>query len=347
MKETYMKKILKGATKKIAVFRALQLGDLLCAIPAIRALKKSYPDAEITLLGLPWAKEFVQRFNHYFSGFIHFPGYPGLPEQEFDHRKFISFLKKTNAVNFDLAIQMHGNGSIINPMMTMLGAAKTAGFCEENRYRPDEKFMIYPEECPEIERHLRLMSFLGIPSDGDHLELPVTVKEESDFNALSKAYSLFPGQYICIHPGARDLRRWWSPQKFGQAADHLAEKGYTIVITGTESERETTTLVTDAMSYPFINLAGITNLGTLTLLIKGAKMLLSNDTGVSHIASATKTPSVIVFLASDPKRWAPLNKERHHIILREESDNMDDVLEKIWKALASGHLNECTIEKAI
>jgi ADP-heptose:LPS heptosyltransferase len=252
-----------------------------------------------------------------------------------------------NAVNFDVLIQMHGNGSIINPMMSMLGANRMAGFCEENRYRPDENFMIYPEDCPEIEKHLQLMSFLGIPSDGDHLEFPVTDKEKAEFRALSNAYNLFSGQYVCIHPGARDLRRWWSPEKFAHAADYLAEKGYTIVITGTASEKETTTLVTDAMSYPSINLAGITNLGTLTLLIRNAAMLLSNDTGVSHIASATKTPSVIVFLASDPKRWAPLNKERHHIVLRDESDNMSGVLEKIEKALASERLNECSIGKAV
>ena len=74
--------------QKIAVLRALQLGDLLCAIPAIRALRHAYPHTEITLLGLPWAKSLVERFPNYFNRFILFPGYPGLPEQTYDAQAF-------------------------------------------------------------------------------------------------------------------------------------------------------------------------------------------------------------------------------------------------------------------
>src|ERR1700712_4879515 len=95
--------------KKIAVFRALHLGDMLCAIPAIRSLRMAYPDAEITLLGLPWAASFARRFNNYFDRFIRFPGYPGLPEQEFDAEEFFSFLQKIQEEEFDLLLQMQDN----------------------------------------------------------------------------------------------------------------------------------------------------------------------------------------------------------------------------------------------
>ena len=77
--------------QKIAIFRALQLGDMLCAIPAIRALRAAYPNAHLTLLGLPWAKSLLVRFPQYFDAFIHFPGYPGLPEQNFDAQSFPFF----------------------------------------------------------------------------------------------------------------------------------------------------------------------------------------------------------------------------------------------------------------
>jgi ADP-heptose:LPS heptosyltransferase len=87
------------------------------------------------------------------------------------------------------------------------------------------------------------------------------------------------------------------------------------------------------MESKALNLVGKTDLGTLAAVIQNAKMLLSNDTGVSHIASAVKTPSVVIFLASDPERWAPLNKRLHHIVLPEKANDLDFVLSNTELAL--------------
>src|ERR1044072_6454343 len=86
-------KLPSSEIKKIAVFRALHLADLICSIPAIRALRSAYPKAEITLLGLPWASSFTKRFSQYFDRFSYFPGYSGLLQQEYVEEAFEFFLQ--------------------------------------------------------------------------------------------------------------------------------------------------------------------------------------------------------------------------------------------------------------
>lgn len=329
-----MKKLMDIRPKKIAIFRALQLGDMLCAIPAIRALKTLIPESQITLIGLPWARSFVQRFSKYFYGFIQFPGYPGLPEQGYDETAFKKFIQEVKREKFDLIIQLHGNGSIINPMIENLEAKYKAGYFQENTVCPNKNlFMEYPDDLPEIERHLQLLKFLGAPSRGKHLEFPLSKGEKMKFNLLCKKLRLNRKGYVCLHPGARDNKRWWSPEKFALIGDAIAQRGYQVLLTGTEIEKETVYKVEDLMEFPALNCVGKTDLGMLAALIKNSKMIFSNDTGVSHIAAAMKTPSVVVFLSSDPLRWAPLNKDLHQIILPQHAEDIKMILKKTQRVL--------------
>jgi ADP-heptose:LPS heptosyltransferase len=68
------------------------------------------------------------------------------------------------------------------------------------------------------------------------------------------------------------------------------------------------------MREPARDLAGCTTLGGLAALIARARLLVCNDTGVSHIAAAMRTPSVVIACGSDPKRWAPLDRELHRVL---------------------------------
>jgi len=322
----------KNQIKKIVVFRALQIGDMLCAIPAIRALHTAYPDAEITLIGLPWAKMLIERFPAYFHQLITFPGYPGFPEQPVDYAAFPEFLKKVQEEHFDLALQMQGSGIISNPLVDLFAAKNIAGFYTSNNFCPDKRLFIeYPNNLHEINRHLKLIEFLGITDATTDLEFPILPKDEEDFDKA--ALPVKPNEYVIIHPGSRGASRQWNPEYFAAIGDYCFDNGLQVIITGTKDETDIVNNVILHMKHKPINAAGKTSLGAVAVLIKNATALVSNCTGVSHIASALKTKSIVLSLDGEPYRWTPLNKKLHRTIDWTTTPDLQLVKEEVKKLL--------------
>jgi ADP-heptose:LPS heptosyltransferase len=296
---------------RIAVLRALQLGDMLCAVPALRALRAEYPAARITLVGLPWARELAARLRRYALDFLEFPGFPGLPERGADAASITRFLSHSRDAKFDLALQMHGSGEITNPLAVLMGARQTAGFYRPGGYCPDpQRYAEWRDDEHEVLRYLRLMERLGVPPRGSALEFPLHEGDWSEWRALG----LQRGRYAVVHAGAQLPSRRWPAERFAAVADALAKQGLQIVLTGTPGEKDIVAGVARHMRAPAVDLAGRTSLGGLAALVARARLVLANDTGISHIAAALQAPSVIVASGSDPRRWAPLDRRRHRVL---------------------------------
>ncbi|MBB6097399.1 ADP-heptose:LPS heptosyltransferase [Deinobacterium chartae] len=307
----------RAAPQNVLIFRALPgLGDLLCSVPALRALRAALPQARIELLGLPAARAFVRRYEHLLDGWVEFPGYPGLPERTPD-LSALSRLFEWSRGRFDLSVQMHGSGLLTNPLVALLGARSSAGFYLPGQYCPDPRtYLPYPDHLPEPLRWLTLAQHLGCPAQGEHLEFPLHPHDRQQAARLLAELGLGAGGYALLHPGAQDPRRRWPTGHFARVADALASRGLRVLVTGTADEAERTRAVQEQARAPVVDLAGRTDLGTLAALLEQARLLVSNDTGVSHLAAALGTPSVVVFVASDPARWAPLDRERHRVVGR-------------------------------
>lgn len=302
--------------ERIVILRALMLGDMLCATPALRAIRRHYPQAQICLVGLDWAGPLAARLDC-IDQFLALPGFPGLPEAAPDVRALPDFLAQVQDRRFDLAIQLHGNGTVVNPLLACFGARNTIGFhdgrCWSPATAPDAPpWLRWPEQGHEILRLLALTDHLGMARDGvrPHFDL-----DDADRQALAAQWpSERPERYVCVNAGAQLPSRRWSPDGFAAVADTLARRGYTIVLTGGAPEVELAESVADRMEEEPIVLAGKTDLGSLAALLEGAAGLVSNDTGLSHLAVALATPSVIVSCGGDVSRWAPLDRELHRVV---------------------------------
>jgi ADP-heptose:LPS heptosyltransferase len=325
---------LESPGQRIGVFRALQLGDLLCAVPTFRALRAAFPEAEISLIGLPWAETFVERFEPFLNHFIGFPGHPMLPEQPVHLDQVSAFLETTQAQHFDLILQMHGAGRVTNALIGWMGARLSAGFFSPGEPCPNPRtFLVYPEDLPEIWRGLSLLSHLGIPPQGDELEFPIFKQDRDSFQILADQYGLVDRNFAVIHPGASIAAKRWPVESFASVGDWLTREGLKVVLTGVAGERPITAAVMAQMKAAGVDLTGQTDLGTLAVLLEKARLLICNDTGISHIGAALKIPSVVLFSGSEWRRWAPLDHELHRVITEATLRPPDEVIRAARLAL--------------
>ncbi len=315
-----------ASVRRVVVLRALMLGDMLCATPALRALRAGMPSAHITLIGQPSVRALALRLPSV-DAFEEFPGWPGLPERRLANpREVLAFLTRLRDQKFDLAVQLHGSGKIANPLIAAFGASMTAGFVLPGGWhRPGdaERYVPWPEQGTEVERLLRLTDHLQlarVPAPGgaggtSDLEFPLRQRDRCDAGGLLAALGLVgpTPPLAVVHAGAQLASRRWPPERFAQVADALAERGLKVLLTGTEAEQPITAAVAKAMRHRPLDLTGCTSLWTLGALVEKAAVVVSNDTGISHIAAALRRPSVVVANGSDVSRWAPADARRHRV----------------------------------
>jgi ADP-heptose:LPS heptosyltransferase len=308
-------------TPRVVVLRALPgLGDVLCAIPALRALRRNRPGAHVTVIADRAAIPYWQRFEALVDRVVTFPGWPGLPERKPEIARVPAFLAEIQAERYDIALQLHGDGRVVNPIVALLGARRSAGYYHPSEPCPDARgWLPWRDGVSEVRRGLRLLATLGLPDDDESLEFPVergAVAQggivRSVFPSIRHAEDRVP--VAIVHPGASTPSRRWPLERFARVADGLAELGMRIVLTGTASERSLTARLAGLMRCPSVDVAGRTTLDELAEMFRRSAIVVCNDTGVSHLAAALRVPSVVLFSDSEMARWAPLDRRLHRAV---------------------------------
>ena len=314
---------LPSAPGKIAVLHAKALGDLIVALPALGAIKETYPTAELVLLSRPWVKEFLAIRPSAIDRVINVPALTGVNNAVettdgvqgvgagFGSVEVELFCEAMRAEKFDLVIHMQGDGKAVNPFIKKLGGNLIAGMRNPPAERIDRSIP-YVHYQSEVLRNLEIAALVGAHTT--HLEPQINVTQADEQEAASIRETIKGKPYAVVHAGADDIRRIWPPDKFAVVADSLAGKGYEVVLTGTSKEEGIVTNVMQAMAHTAIPCTSLA-LGGLAALLKKSALVISNDTGPLHLARAVGTPTVGIYWAPNVLNWGPLSRKRHRLAI--------------------------------
>lgn len=292
-------------------------------LPALGAIKKSYPSAELVLLAKPWAKEFLSTRPSVVDRVITLPVLAGVNDavetkgQVNDTRSGSGsgevelFYKEMQAEKFAIAIHMQGDGKAANPFINKLGAGLTVGMRNQGA-EPIDRFIPYVHYQSEVLRCLEIAALIGARTTILEPSIEVTKADEQETAPVREIMKGRP--YVVIHAGADDIRRRWSAVKFADIADSLIEKGYAIVLTGTPNEDEIVTNVMQAMKQTAIPCTSLA-LGGFAALLRKSSLVISNDTGPLHLARAVGALTVGIFWAPNVLNWGPLSRNSHRVAI--------------------------------
>jgi ADP-heptose:LPS heptosyltransferase len=307
--------------RKIAVLRPNAVGDFVFALPALHALKHSYPAAEIVLLGKAWHAAFLNGRPGPVDRVAVMPPVPGVGapvDAACDARDIEVFLAAMREERFDIALQMFGAGHYSNPFLMRMGARLSAGARAEGAPALD-RWVPY---CEPNNRRLALLDIAALAVAGTHLSpppppflpiplppLPELTVTEADRREAAAALPIAKGErLVVLQPGATDPRRCWPAQRFAALGDRLAQAGMQVAVNGSAGEAALVEAVAGNMRHPVRSLAGELGLGGLCGLLERAALLVSNDTGPLHLALALGVPSVGIFWLSNLIEGMPLRQ---------------------------------------
>ena len=267
--------------ERVVVLRALGLGDLLTVVPALRGVRRAHPRARIVLAAPAGLRPLALHTGAVDDVVDTAPLAPLAPE----------------LAGADVAVNLHGRG----PQSTALladsrpGRLVAYGLPDAPRWNAEEH---------EVVRWCRLLLESGIPADPrDLLLAPPAVQP------LTRAA-------VLVHPGAAQASRRWPVERWVSVVRAFAGAGHELRVTGGPDERDLATEVARRAGLtPEHVLAGRTDLLALCAAVAAARLLVSADTGVAHVATAFGTPSVVLFGPNPPSLWGPPRDRPQHRVL--------------------------------
>ncbi|MDD5496285.1 MAG: lipopolysaccharide heptosyltransferase II [Candidatus Omnitrophica bacterium] len=310
MNKTPNSKLQTPNYKKILLIRLDKMGDIILSTPAIKAMRNAYPNSHIAFMAQPYVHD-ILKGNPYLDEVILYDK----KERERGFFRNLRFVLKLRKKKFDLAVAFHPSNrthmiTFFAGIPERIGYDKKMGYLLTRRIPHTKQFGLKHE----IDNVLDLLRYMGV--EAKEKELYVSVGEHNERHAEHIFRDNGIGKddiIVALNPGASCLSKKWPWENFVKVADGLADRlAARIVIVASAEDKPIGNKIAEALKARPIDLSGATTVGDLASILRRSSLLISNDSGPVHMASALGTPTIVIFGRSNrglaPARWGPTGK---------------------------------------
>jgi heptosyltransferase-2 len=295
---------------KILIRATNWVGDAIMALPALRAVRSHFADAEVAVLARPYVAD-IYRHQQICDQLIPYDprgDHAGLSGRE-------NLASKLRSHKFDLALLLQ-NAFDAAWLTWRAGIPQRIGYARDGRSLLLTKAVPVPRrgEIPAHEQfyYLELIRRAGwLDTSGEEkcisLRLAPGLREQAE-NRLLAAGSRPKALRVAIGAGAAyGSAKCWPPEKFADVANRLTTQfDADVILFGTPAESSVSSAIAAAMRRPPIDLTGKTAIADLPALLSQCHLFIGNDSGAMHVAAAVGLPVVAVFGPTDPHGTAPV-----------------------------------------
>jgi len=300
-----------------------QLGDMLCVVPLLRALRKRYPSARIVLLASP-VNYAIMRHHRLLDDVVNFDKREFLKDGRLHLLRLKDYVRSLRSNHFDLTIVPSTvSMSMTSDLLAFLSGAdcRVGAGSLEGRQNRGSLFYTHPvrlswEDAPR--RHQTLRNFdickefaLATPD----LALELTLLPDERKKGAEEIAEVKAGarRVIAFHPGAGKVPNRWPTESFQKAIERLngSEQARILVIKGPMDDEPVKALV-NSLEVPCY-LVDNRSIREVASILASVDLLVSNDTGVMHVGAAVGTPVLSLFGPTDPLQWAPQGPGNRYI----------------------------------
>jgi ADP-heptose:LPS heptosyltransferase len=273
-------------TPRLVVLRALGVGDFLTAVPALRALAAAFPDYRRVLLAPAWLEPLAALLGGAVDEIVDTEGRAAVPDT-----------LPAAARGAAVAVNLHGRGPESHAALRATDPARLVAFACPEAGHPDGP--AWREGEHEVARWCRLLTESGILADPAALDVEAPPGTERHGATV-------------LHPGAAAPARRWPVDRWAAVARAERAAGRAVLLSAGPGEETEALSVAAAARLPAESVRSGGDLSDLTRLVAGAGRVACADTGVAHLATALRVPSVVLFGPTPPAEWGPPPDRHRH-----------------------------------